>query len=261
MQGPSAAARATLARPVWVVVGLVVVAAVAVTAWLAGRWSGQAAPEPSPSATGSSSPTPLGATDVAALLAPSLVAISVTDAPASATEPDGTGLVVAENATILTALHVVAGAETIHVTFADGTATTAALVGADEALDIATLVPAQLPSLVVPAVLGTSQPLAVGADVVALGNPLGLTASVTTGVVSGLDRTAPAPDGGSLRGLIQFDAAVNPGSSGGPLVDTTGATVGIVVALVNPTGDRTFIGIGLAVPIGAALGGSGGPQK
>lgn len=260
MQGPTAAGRAALWRPGWVVGGVVAVAVLTVAAWLTGRWTAQTQPEPSPPATASPTPTPLTPTEVAALLAPSLVAISIADAPANHTEPDGTGLVVSENAAILTALHVVDDAETIQVTFADGTTTTAALVGADESLDIATLLPARMPTLVVPAVLGPSQPLAVGADVVALGNPLGLTATVTTGVVSGLDRTAAAPDGSRLRGLIQFDAAVNPGSSGGPLVDTTGATVGIVVALVNPTG-RTFIGIGLAVPIAAALGGAGGPQK
>ncbi len=261
MQGPTAAGRAALWRPVWVVGGVVAVAVLVVAAWLAGRWTAQSQPEPSPSPAGPPTPTPLAPTEVAALLAPSLVAISVTDAPAGATEPDGTGLVISDHAAILTAWHVVAGAETIRVTFADGTTTDAAVTEADPSIDIATLVPAELPAVVVPAVLGTSQALAVGADVIALGHPLGLTASLTTGVVSGLDRSAPAPGGGSLEGLIQFDAAVNPGSSGGPLVDDTGATVGIVVAVVNPTGDRTFIGIGLAVPIGAAVGGPGGPQK
>lgn len=259
MQAPSDAGRVRVPRPAWVTGGLAVVVLVAVTAWLTGRWTAPPPAEPSPSAVPSGEPTPLTAGEIATLLAPSLVAISAHESPGE--EPEGTGVVVADDATILTALHVVAGAETIHVAFADGTTTTAVITGADEDNDIATLAPAELPSLVVPAVLGTSQALAPGSDVVALGNPLGLTASVSSGVVSGLNRSAENPFGGRFAGLIQFDAAVNPGSSGGPLVDTTGAIVGVVVALVNPTGDRTFIGIGLAVPIGTALGGAGGPQK
>jgi S1-C subfamily serine protease len=89
--------------------------------------------------------------------------------------------------------------------------------------------------------------------VVAIGNPLGFTASTTNGVVSGLDRSIRGQTG-AMSGLIQFDAAVNPGSSGGPLIDDQGRVVGIVVALANPTAAGTFIGIGFAVPIGAALG-------
>lgn len=258
--GPSEAGRSGSWRPAWVTGGLVVVVVVAVTAWLAGRGMGHPTVDSTPTPTPSHQPTQLAASEVAALLAPSLVAISVADTPPPSEEPQGTGLVVADDATILTALHVVAGAETVHVSFADGTTTTAKLTGADPDNDIATLLPDELPSLIVPAVLGTSQPLTAGSQVVALGNPLGLTASVSTGVVSGLDRTGTA-GGMKLSGLIQFDAAVNPGSSGGPLVDSTGATVGIVVALVNPSGDRTFIGIGFAVPIGTAVGGAGGPQK
>jgi S1-C subfamily serine protease len=95
---------------------------------------------------------------------------------------------------------------------------------------------------------------------VAIGNPLGLTASTTNGVVSGLDRTTRG-ESSAMSGLIQFDAAVNPGSSGGPLINDQGQVVGIVVALANPTNAGTFIGIGFAVPIGAALGaGSGDGQ-
>ena len=260
MRAPTGVARAALRRPGWVVGGVVAATVLVLAGWLAGRSIGQATPQPSPSASEPTTPVPLSPSQIAAQLAPSLVAISTDPGPGAA-EPDGTGLVISERAAILTALHVVDGASLIRVSFADGTSTTAALVDADEERDIATLIPAELPVPVVPAVLGTAQALVPGAEVVALGNPLGLTASVTSGVVSGLDRTARSPGGGSLTGLIQFDAAVNPGSSGGPLVDSSGATVGIVVAVVNPTGDRTFIGVGLAVPIQAALGGAGGPQK
>ena len=95
---------------------------------------------------------------------------------------------------------------------------------------------------------------------VAIGDQLGLTRTTTAGVVSGLDRAASGVDGTNLTGLIQFDAAVNPGSSGGPLLNAKGETVGIVVALVNPTAAGTFIGVGFAVPIGAAAAAGGGDR-
>jgi S1-C subfamily serine protease len=159
---------------------------------------------------------------------------------------------------ILTAAHVVSGADTIHVAFADGTETTATVASSDEASDIATLIPAALPETLVPATLGGA--VEVGGPVVAIGNPLGLAASASAGVVSGLDRRADTADG-TFAGLIQFDAAVNPGSSGGPLLDAGGNVVGIVVSIADPGRDRAFAGIGFAVPIGTAIGGDGpGPQ-
>jgi putative serine protease PepD len=144
------------------------------------------------------------------------------------------------------------------VTFADGTRTPAGVVGADPANDIAVLAPRTLPNILVPALLGNSGRLAVGDDVIAVGHQLGLTSSATAGVVSGLDRAATGDGGQSLSGLIQFDAAVNPGSSGGPLVNARGETVGIVVSLANPTAAGTFVGVGFAVPIGTALAAGGG---
>jgi putative serine protease PepD len=175
----------------------------------------------------------------------------------------GTGVIVADNGTILTANHVVAsGGNTITVTFADGTTTNAIVAAANPKLDIAALIPAKLPQVVVPATLGGGAD--VGASVVAIGNPLGLTDSVSTGVISGLDRTADTNDG-KFSGLIQFDASVNPGSSGGPLLDARGLVIGIVVSIAAPDGKDAFAGIGFAVPIGAALGGGGsgrqGPGK
>ena len=165
----------------------------------------------------------------------------------------GTGVIVADNGTILTANHVIAGAGTITVTFADGSTANAAVAAANPKLDIATLTPAKLPRVVVPATLGGGAD--VGAAIVAIGNPLGLTDSVSAGVISGLDRTADT-DHGRFSGLIQFDASVNPGSSGGPLLDVHGRVVGIVVSLATPDGQDAFAGIGFAVPIGAALGGA-----
>ena len=167
----------------------------------------------------------------------------------------GTGVIVADDGTILTANHVIAGGGTITVTFADGTTATATVAAANPKLDIATLTPAKLPQVVVPATLGGGAD--VGAPVVAIGNPLGLTDSVSAGVVSGLDRTADT-DHGKFSGLIQFDASVNPGSSGGPLLDAHGLVIGIVVSIATPDGQDAFAGIGFAVPIGAALGGAGG---
>jgi len=174
----------------------------------------------------------------------------------------GTGVIVADNGTILTADHVVTGGAAITVSFADGTTTTATVTSANPKLDIATLTPAKLPKVVVPATLGGGA--GVGASVVAIGNPLGLADSVSSGVVSGLDRTADT-DAGHFSGLIQFDASVNPGSSGGPLLDTHGLVIGIVVSIATPDGEDAFAGIGFAVPIGAALGGGStgsgkGPQ-
>jgi len=167
----------------------------------------------------------------------------------------GTGVIVADNGTILTADHVVASGGTITVTFADGTTANATVTEADPKLDIAALTPAKLPQVVVSATLGGGAD--VGAPVVAIGNPLGLTDSVSAGVISGLDRTADT-DHGKFSGLIQFDASVNPGSSGGPLLDAHGLVIGIVVSIAAPDGEDAFAGIGFAVPIGAALGGGSG---
>jgi S1-C subfamily serine protease len=170
----------------------------------------------------------------------------------------GTGVIVADSGVMLTAAHVVDSGKAITVTFADGTTTTATVAGANRKLDIAALVPAKLPKVVVPANLGGGAQ--VGDSVVAIGNPLGLTDSVSSGVVSGLNRTADT-DAGKFSGLIQFDASVNPGSSGGPLLDTHGLVIGIVVSIAVPDGRDAFAGIGFAAPIGAALGGGATGQQ
>jgi S1-C subfamily serine protease len=101
----------------------------------------------------------------------------------------------------------------------------------------------------------------VGDEVFAVGHPLGLVGTLTAGVVSGLDRSFRAPDGHTLTGLIQFDAAVNPGNSGGPLLNQQGQVIGIVTGLANPTGADDFVGIGFAVPIATAGGAAGAPTK
>ena len=167
----------------------------------------------------------------------------------------GTGVIVAENGTILTANHVIAGARAINITFADGTTAQAAVASADPKQDIATLIPTARPEVLVPATLGGSAD--VGAPVVVVSNPLGLAYSVSSGIVSGLNRTADTHDG-KYSGLIQFDAPVNPGSSGGPLLDAQGLVIGIVVSIADPGHDDAFAGIGFAVPIGSAIGGGRG---
>jgi S1-C subfamily serine protease len=207
----------------------------------------------------------LSVTEVHDLVAPSLVLVRVERPPASAgADPAGgigSGVLVNADGTVLTSLHVVEGARVVEVTFADGTTSTAEVVRREPERDIATLAPASLPSIVVPAVLGGG--VRVGDTAIAVGHPLGLVGSTSAGVVSGLDRRVPVPSTAVvLEGLIQFDAAVNPGSSGGPLLNAHGEVVGIVTALANPSGERSFTGIGFAVPIGAALaGGGGGPVR
>ena len=171
----------------------------------------------------------------------------------------GTGVIVNADGTILTAYHVVDHAATIEVVYADGTRSAAEVAAADEARDIAVLRPATLPSVVVPAVLGTDG-MGVGLPIVAVGNPLGLDDTTTSGVISALDRTIRGDDGTTQGGLIQFDAAVNPGSSGGPLLNSAGEVIGIVIALADPSDDGFFIGIGFAVPIGIAVAAGGGDQ-
>ncbi len=205
----------------------------------------------------------LSVADIFQKIQPSVVEIDVTEATAGTGGGDrgsglGTGVIVNGDGTILTANHVVAGADTIEVVFADGTRSAATVASADEQQDIATLTPETLPSLIVPATLGGGAK--VGDPVVAVGNPLGLDDTTTSGVVSALDRTARADDGIQRSGLIQFDAAVNPGSSGGPLLDAKAEVIGIVTALADPSEDGFFIGIGFAVPIQTAVAAGGGSE-
>jgi S1-C subfamily serine protease len=177
----------------------------------------------------------------------------------SGTEDLGAGVIIDTQGDILTALHVVRGASQIKLTFFDGTTSSASIRTADAADDIAVLTAAQLPRVVAPVVLGSSPQ--VGDPVFAVGNPLGLEASLSAGVVSGLDRTFTVTNGRTLSGMIQFDAAVNPGNSGGPLLNTEGQVIGIVTGLANPAGTDSFAGIGFAVPIATAGRAAGAPPK
>lgn len=170
----------------------------------------------------------------------------------------GTGVVIDEKGTILTNLHVAAAAPRLRVMFADGTLSDALVVGVRPEHDLAVLRPDVLPDDLQPATLASTANLRPGDDVLAVGFPFGIGPSATAGVVSGLKRQFGGEDGGrALGNLIQFDAAANPGNSGGPLVNADGEVVGIVTAIVNPSGVRTFAGIGFAVPIENAMGGLG----
>ena len=174
----------------------------------------------------------------------------------------GTGVVVNSDATVLTALHIIDGASEVKVAFADGSESPAIVAGVDPERDIAVLTPTSLPGLIVPAIIGSSAGLRVGDEVFAVGNPLGLVASMSAGVVSGLDRDFKVSGSDRvLEDLIQFDAAVNMGNSGGPLLDRRGQVVGIVTGLVNPSDQDVFIGIGFAVPIDVAASAAGGPER
>ena len=195
---------------------------------------------------------------------PSLVLVEVKRGDPDAEEDRsgalGSGVVVTTDADILTSLHVVDGADEIHLTFADGSTSEAEIVAEQPEDDIAVLRPFQPPPNVFPATLGNPATVQPGNEAFAMGSPFGLYGSVSAGVISGLDRSFKVEaTGQELTGLFQIDAAVNPGNSGGALVDRNGFVIGIVTALINPTKDDVFIGIGLAVPIDVAGGAAGLP--
>ncbi|MBL7087795.1 trypsin-like peptidase domain-containing protein [Acidovorax sp.] len=172
----------------------------------------------------------------------------------------GTGVVIVDKGIILTNLHVVAGADRIGITFHDGLETTASVTGAQPENDLAVLQAHKVPDDLEAATLRSTQDLRPGDHVVAVGFPFGIGPSASAGVVSGLKREFTSPEGKrQLSNLIQFDAAANPGNSGGPLVTMDGEVVGIVTAILNPTQARTFIGIGFAVPIENAASAIGMP--
>ena len=172
----------------------------------------------------------------------------------------GTGVVIIDDGTILTNLHVVAGAKQVLVRFYDGLESEADVVGAQPENDLAVLKARKLPDDLQAATMRSTSDLLPGDHVIAVGHPFGIGPSVSYGVVSGLRREFRSPEGkATLTNLIQFDAAANPGNSGGPLVTMDGQVVGIVTAILNPSEQRTFVGIGFAVPIENAAAAAGMP--
>jgi S1-C subfamily serine protease len=170
----------------------------------------------------------------------------------------GSGVVVVNRGRILTSLHVVAGAGRIRVTFADGLESDASIVSQHPESDLAVLQAETVPDDLQAAPMRTKAGLNPGDAVVAVGFPFGIGPSVSAGVVSGLKRQFRTTSGDPLSNLIQFDAAVNPGSSGGPLLNAAGEVVGIVTAMLDP-GSGGFAGIGFAVPIETAASAAGSP--
>jgi len=213
-------------------------------------------------AMASATPAPAYSAQVYQVIQPSRVLIQSRGVRAGDERASGlgSGVVISDQGDILTALHVVDDAEEIRLTFADGSETTAQVVSTQPENDIAVLRADQLPGLLAPAVLGNPNAMSVGDEAYAVGNPFGLYGSMSAGVISGFNRSFEAEDGDRrIDGLMQIDASVNPGNSGGPLLNRSGQVVGIVIGILNPTDDEFFVGIGFAVPITIAGGAAGAP--
>jgi S1-C subfamily serine protease len=213
-------------------------------------------------AMASATPLPAYSQQVYQIIQPSLVLIQ---ARVPGTDGDigngvGSGVVINAQGDILTSLHVVTGSNDIQLTFADGTKSRARVAVAQPENDIAVLESSKLPSLLVPATLGNPNAMNVGDEAYAVGHPFGLYSSMSAGVISGFDRSIqPIESAYRIENLIQIDTAVNPGNSGGPLLNRDGEVVGIVTGLINPTEQNFFVGIGFAVPITIAGGAAGAP--
>ena len=172
----------------------------------------------------------------------------------------GTGVVIIDKGVILTNLHVVNGADRVKVVFYDGLEAPATITGVQAENDLAVLQASKIPDDLIAATMRSTADLTPGDKVLAVGFPFGIGPSASGGIVSGLGRVFRSPEGKQeMRNLIQFDAAANPGNSGGPLVTMDGEVVGIVTAILNPTSARTFLGIGFAVPIENAASAAGLP--
>jgi S1-C subfamily serine protease len=180
------------------------------------------------------------------------------DMPSGGETQSGTGVVIVDTGIILTNLHVVHGSKSIKVVFHDGLESDAVVIGTQPEHDLAVLQATTIPDDLYSATLRSTAGLRPGEPVVAVGFPFGIGPSVSAGVISGLGREYQTADGKRvLTNLIQFDAAVNPGNSGGPLITPEGEVIGIVTGLLNPSEQRVFIGIGFAVPIENAAGAVG----
>jgi S1-C subfamily serine protease len=210
----------------------------------------------------SATPAPAFSARVYQGIQPSLVLIETRASGANSDDEHGvgSGVIIDDRGDILTSLHVVANADEIQLTFADGTKSSAQVTAKQPENDIAVLQASQPPAQFVPATLGNPNAMRVGDEAFVVGNPLGLYSSMSAGVISGFDRSFQRPNSNqTLQGLIQIDAAVNPGNSGGPLLNRDGQVIGIVTGLVNPADQDAFAGIGFAVPITVAGGAAGLP--
>jgi S1-C subfamily serine protease len=163
----------------------------------------------------------------------------------------GSGFVVDKQGHILTNYHVVEGAESVQVTLFDGSTHDARIVGEDASNDVAVVLVRVSPERLFPVAMGDSSKVLVGQKILALGNPFGLERTLTSGIISALDRSLRAKNGRMIKGIIQTDAAVNPGNSGGPLLNSRGEVIGMNTAILSQVGQSA--GISFAVPINAIV--------
>jgi S1-C subfamily serine protease len=240
------------------------IAGAALVLLLLTAWFLTPAKEPPPEPAAEAPAPKLTAADAYERVAPSVVRVRASpydgteELQSDAGDNIGTGVVMVDTGVILTNLHVVQGAKRLTVVFAGGLEAEAEVIGARPEHDLAVLQAKDIPDDLEPATMRSTNGLRPGEEVVAVGFPFGIGPSASAGVVSGLRREYRAASGQRLlTNLIQFDAAVNPGNSGGPLVTADGAVVGIVTGLLNPTEQRVFVGIGFAVPIENAAGAIG----
>jgi putative serine protease PepD len=214
--------------------------------------------------SGASSSTGLDANAIYASASAGVVDITATGTGSSQASPfgrgssqstaTGSGFVVDGKGHIVTAAHVVDGATSLKVTFSDGTTRTATLAGKDDATDVAVLNIDPSGLTLHPLTLGSSASLRVGNPVVAIGSPFGYQESLSTGVVSGVDRTIQAPNGFTVAHAIQTDAALNPGNSGGPILDSSGHVIGVADQIATNGSSDQSSGVGFAVPIDVIAG-------
>jgi S1-C subfamily serine protease len=232
--------------------GLVVLGGIAATGNLGGDETivrTNPAPLPAPAAAAAEAPEPAatatrGVQAVVAASAPAVVTVTVGGGGAGRL---GSGFLVDRRGRVLTNAHVVDDATTAQVRFDVGTETEARVLGADESTDLAVLEVERTAAGVAPLPLGRSAPLRVGDAVIAIGNPFGLERTATTGIVSALKRIITAPNGFEIQNVIQTDAAINEGNSGGPLLDAAGRVIGINSQIASESGGNN--GVGFAVPI------------
>jgi S1-C subfamily serine protease len=254
------AGRAVIAALAGAVGALVAVGAIATTGHLGGGTTTVIEREPAPApvvTTPSASPDPRppvagvaapdSVQDVVARSSPAVVKITIGGEDGPPSGRLGSGFMIDDDGLLLTNSHVVEDAPVADVTFEDGTETRAEVLGRDESTDLAVLRAREVPDGVRPLELGTSLSLVVGDPVIAIGNPFGLERTATVGIVSALKRIIRAPNDFEIQNVIQTDAAINQGNSGGPLLDGAGRVIGINTQIATGSGGND--GIGFAVPV------------
>ena len=245
-----------------IVLGSVIVVSMALGGVIASSFSGdEPAAAPTTSGSVATAASSGGGAQIAAIenlpelvdrVKPSVVRIGATSAGGLGNQGVGSGVIIDPEGNILTNYHVIEGAQALTVDLTDGTQVRAQVIGTDPGNDLA-VIRAQVPSeKIKPATFGDSESVRVGEPVFAIGNPFGLVFTVTSGIISGRERERSALDGRPIRNVLQTDAAVNPGNSGGPLFNARGEVVGINTSIENPTGQRVFVGVGFAVPSNTA---------